>query len=492
MEINQLNHQPNYFSSVEELNNAKNSRIQTNPKYKFFTQTHFTAGDKQQFNQYRDKSILVKKVSDFNLSMNIFNKDTYCFNFCKYQNSNKESVNNTFNYLFYKFKKGIYVKIQNNTLITFLPFSNTFFENEWSQYIKIDPQYETMHNFILHINTMLNKQYKIKINSFIKKWYANNAIIRYDFPITEGDTNVSNMHDMLLTLCKERKIPNIEVFINRRDFPQLTTTSIEAYDNLFGENVPLVSHNYNTYCPLLSMVSCENYADISIPTGEDWARISSIEQKYFRDYHSYPSINDFTIEWKNKKETAVFRGSTTGSGVTIDTNMRLKLAYLSVITKSNIPLLDAGITKWQLRPRKIKTNPYLQTIDITELNKLGIQLSSFLTPIEQSSYKYIINVEGHVASFRLSLEMAMGSCILLVDSKYKLWFQYKLQPMVHYIPIKNDLSNLIETIYWCRQNDDMCKKIALNSQLFYRQYLSKDGILDYLQNLLCNLNNYIM
>ncbi len=39
-----------------------------------------------------------------------------------------------------------------------------------------------------------------------------------------------------------------------------------------------------------------------------------------------------------------------------------------------------------------------------------------LTPEEQSKYKYIINIDGHVSAFRLSLEMSMGCCILLVKS----------------------------------------------------------------------------
>ena len=36
----------------------------------------------------------------------------------------------------------------------------------------------------------------------------------------------------------------------------------------------------------------------------------------------------------------------------------------------------------------------------------------------------------------------MGSVILLVDSPYTLWFQDKLKEYEHYVPVKDDLSNL--------------------------------------------------
>ena len=35
-------------------------------------------------------------------------------------------------------------------------------------------------------------------------------------------------------------------------------------------------------------------------------------------------------------------------------------------------------------------------------------------------YKYIINIEGHTIAYRLSLELSMGSVILLVDCENKL------------------------------------------------------------------------
>lgn len=486
----QFQNKPDYYLKIDECIASKKINLVSNPRYKNFTQTHFTAGDEEQFQKYRDASngqVCMPKIS---LEKNIFDSTNFIdIKWDKYKNLDAISVNNTFKYMFNKLKKGIFVKIKDNQVRVFLPFSKKTFINEWGNRIKIDPRYGDMFGFIKYISTLQGRKFLPKyINKFTDTWYANNCLLRYEFPIGEGDTNVSQMSDMLKTLCANRKVPDIEFFINRRDFPIIKRNSTEPYNHLFGTNHPLISHNYKNYSPILSMVTTTQFADIPIPTGDDWTRIGRNENKFFpRGCQSV--INDFNIEWKNKKPTAVFRGSSTGCGVTIETNMRLKASYLSLKTppEKNIPLLDAGITKWNLRPRKLEGYKYLETIDLNKLNKLGIKTANMLTPLQQSEYKYVLNIDGHVAAFRLSLEMSMGSCLLLVDSQYKIWFRNMLFPYVHYVPVKYDLSNLITQIRWCRDNDEKCELIAKNSKQFFDKYLQKDGCLDYLQKLLIDL-----
>ena len=58
----------------------------------------------------------------------------------------------------------------------------------------------------------------------------------------------------------------------------------------------------------------------------------------------------------------------------------------------------------------------------------------------------------------------------------------------HYIPIKEDLSDLAEKIKWCKNNDDKCKKIAINSKKFFEKYFKKKILLDYLQMTLTEIS----
>ena len=480
---------PDYYTCEKDLKEGEKKTINTNPRYKFFCQTHFTAGDIDQFQQYRDPSNGSIDIPQHRQHSTIFPIPKQV-QWSKYQDLDVSAVDNTFKYLFYKFKKCIFLKVKEGKLSVFLPFSNKNFVNEWSDRIKIDPSFTDLNDFMKHITTLEGYKFSPhKINKFIDSWYSNNCLIRSEFPIYEGDTNVPNASDMFHTLCRERKIPDIEFFVNRRDFPLLKTNETEPYSHLYDtSNMKLLSHNYSKYCPILSMVTTDNFADIPIPTGDDWALVSAPEGKLFPHNSTRVSTEPLnTICWENKKSIAVFRGSSTGAGVTVQTNMRLKLAHLSVITpkdSDNLPLLDAGITKWNLRPRKIKGEKYLKTIDI---KNLPFGLSTFLSPEEQYSYKYVINVDGHVSSYRLSRELDSGCCLLLVASKYKLWYRHMLKPFEHYVPVRSDLSDLIDKIKWCKNHDEQCKQIAQNAKQFYKTYINKDGILDYLQQLLISL-----
>lgn len=473
-----------FYLSKDDCIASERKPINTNPRYKFFTQTHFTAGDIDQFQDFRNMTN--GKVKNVNITNNVFS--TLTLNIWeKYKDLTPTSVDDTFNYMFHKFKKGVFLKIKNGKLSVFLPFSKKNFTNEWSKLIQVDPKYGNIQEFIKHIQLKEGRKfYPQSVNKFTDCWYSNNCLVRWEFPIAEGDTGVPMASDMFLTLAQEREIPDLEFFLNRRDFPMLKRNNTEPYEHLFGHDKKLLSHLYTKYSPILSMVTSDEFADIPIPTAEDWARVSRKDGKFFPK----TSTRDYTVTptpWKDRKPIAVFRGASTGCGVTPETNPRLKLALLSKTTHPDtdgLPLLDAGITDWNLRPRKIIGQPYLQTIDI---EKLPFGLVDKLTPQQQTSYKYVVNVDGHVSAHRLSLEMESGFCILLVQSKYKLWFRDMLKPFVHYVPVKSDLSDLIEKIRWCKENDSKCKKIAQNSCEFSKKYLTKDGILDYLQKVLYEL-----
>jgi hypothetical protein len=489
-----LQKKPDFFTDAKQCIDSERKNINTNTRYKNFEQTHFTAGDIEQFEKYRDPTNGILSLPNINFSKNIFSdidigKDNLNWN--KYKNIDSNAVLNTFEYMFNKFKKGIFLKIKHGELKVFLPFSKKKFINEWADKIQIDPKYGNLNNFIKHVQESQGRNFNEKyLNKFVNNWYSNNCLVRYEFPIREGDTNNAIASDMFRTLCRERKLPDMEFFVNRRDFPMIKKDGTEPYEDLFGsEKQKLISYSFDQYVPILSMVSRENFADLPIPTGDDWSRVSRKEGKYFPDTCS--RVFELSmIPWEERKNIAVFRGASTGCGVDIKTNPRLNLAYISsqkqIDKGDGLPYLDAGITDWNMRPRKLINEKYLKTID---KNSLPFQSVPKMTPQEQNEYKYIINVDGHVSAFRLGLELEYGWCILLVDSKYKMWFSQFLEPFVHYIPVKSDLSDLIEQIKWCKQNDNKCKIIAQNAIIFAKKYLCKDGILDYLQKLLYEIKS---
>ncbi len=441
-------------------------------------------GNEEQFNSSRiRKNLIEKPIPSFN--KNAFKEKNVLPNKFWYKNKNLDSrsVSNTFNYLFHKFKKGIFIRIANNKLESFIPFENVNFQNEYSHLIEIDPKFGSMENFMKYVSGKLGYRNFQKVKPK-EEWVANNPLLRFETVNPKNDSvaamsanNKVILQDMFETLCEKRNVPDIEFFINRRDFPQIKMNDTEAYNHIWGgSNHPLVSHKYEKYAPILSGSTSEMYADIAFPTYEDWARC--INQKYGTVFpnacREYPKIEK--IQWNEKIAKAVFRGTTTGAGVTPETNQRIKVMDMAE-TPQGKKLLNVGITKWNLRPRKLQDAKYIQTIE----RRNGYPKANRLSLQEQSQYKYILNLEGHVAAYRLSYEMSSGSVILLADSKWKMWYHHLIKPYVHYVPVKEDLSDLFSQIEWCKQNDEKCQAIAKNALNFYSMYLNEDGVLDFLE-----------
>jgi len=70
---------------------------------------------------------------------------------------------------------------------------------------------------------------------------------------------------------------------------------------------------------------------------------------------------------------------------------------------------------------------------------------------EHFKYKYMLVMEGETTPWaRPCWQLLGGFVILWQASPQHQWFHDELVPWVHYVPIKHDLSNLLDMIDWLR------------------------------------------
>lgn len=484
----------NYYDTKEDCEkHSKQWGLQSNPRFKKFDQIHFHAGDYKDINEYGLLPLRYMYSDEKKSKQNVEPI------FKLYKKIDYNSVHNTFDYMFNKFKKGIFVIIRDNKLVIFLPFSNDNYRNNWAKYIYFTEEEKKLletenyhkikhkldQNIINFMKKYPNDYKKFKINFNREKWYANNCFFRNQYPEYEGELTNNIYKNMIDELLKNRTIPNVEFFINNRDFPILKKDYTEPYEHIFDSETIKIEKEYQfkKMAPIFSKSITNKFADILIPTNDDWVMASD---KFFtadcsNAFHKnkWSKIN---MNWNTKKNICIFRGSATGCGITLDNNMRLKASDISVDYPD---ILDIGITKWNARPKKYKNRP----IEVIDTSILRFKLANTIDNIEKSNYKYFLNIDGHVSAFRLSSELNMNSVVLIVKSPYKLWFSDLLKEYVHYIPIKSDLEDLVSQVRWCIANDDKCKEIASNAKIFFEKYLTKDGIFNYLQNKLSMIYN---
>ena len=75
-------------------------------------------------------------------------------------------------------------------------------------------------------------------------------------------------------------------------------------------------------------------------------------------------------------------------------------------------------------------------------------------------HKYQINVDGTVAAYRLPYLLVGDSVVLKQDSIYYEHFYNELQPWKHYIPVKSNLSDLLEKLKWAKDHDEEVRSVS--------------------------------
>jgi hypothetical protein len=96
------------------------------------------------------------------------------------------------------------------------------------------------------------------------------------------------------------------------------------------------------------------------------------------------------------------------------------------------------------------------------------------TPDLVETYSMLIDIEGAGPySARLKTLLWSHRPLLLVDRPGKEFFFTHLKEWVHYIPIKRDLSDLIEKTKWCFDNYDKALAIGENAFMFSQLYLTR-------------------
>lgn len=104
-----------------------------------------------------------------------------------------------------------------------------------------------------------------------------------------------------------------------------------------------------------------------------------------------------------------------------------------------------------------------------------------------SHYRYLIDIGGNGYSTRLKYLLFSRRPLLLVDRAHVEYFNCELKPYVHYIPVKMDLSDLIEKTLWMFDNNEKCKEVSENAFEFASKNFSLDLILERIYQVYKNL-----
>jgi len=142
-----------------------------------------------------------------------------------------------------------------------------------------------------------------------------------------------------------------------------------------------------------------------------------------------------------------------------------------------------------LENRKVRNKLVLlssnQTLDIKNVAPENGHPSSCVfspdyMPITEQvkKHRFIINANGQGHSRRLKIELFSGRVLFVIERRYEEWFHYHLKPWVHYVPVKNDVSDLLENIEIIRNSPNLEQEIKQNAIDFAFSNLKFDNALE--------------
>jgi len=408
-----------------------------------------------------------------------------------------EATLRTWSYLYNRGRCGIFVKITAGRLALFIPFVNPDFTNKWKEAgtlkFSLDGKTAVSHRAYLDAKNKWLRWPEDLIED-PSKWWSNGAVICNVAPPNGwGDAFLPQLRDMFQATCETHDIPDVEFFFNKRDNPVLRHDR-QSPCPLDPKGSPVLTAP--AYAPVMGFYSGKAFSDLVAPTSEDWeVATGDIFPPYGFEGRMRHVVKDATgLPWGDRKPMAVFRGSATGAGVDLATNLRLALAA------KTLPRLDAGIVKWAIRDKV--SNGFIRFLDPS---KMPFELSPYMTFKDQCSHKVLIYVDGHAAANRLGLVLKSGSLMLrllpddpsLLPPGHDSWLTQFLaaypwqedldssrceskEESHHYNHIACRLGDLEDALEWVWSHDEIAERLASNAKTLAMAVLSTTFITTYL------------
>jgi glycosyl transferase family 90 len=180
--------------------------------------------------------------------------------------------------------------------------------------------------------------------------------------------------------------------------------------------------------------------------------------------------------WQNKIDKVMWRGLDTDCChyVNCEDSPRSKLVEIS----NNYPdIIDAKYAKPKYFYSFIKKN----------LRPLMLMLSipPFISQEKQIAYRVLANLDGHTTTYPgLLWRLYSNSLVIKQDSTKEQWFYDILVPWKHYVPMKNDASDIVEKATWVMNNKDKAYDIVKEANSIVKHNLMPEHIDDYIKELL--------
>ncbi len=279
-----------------------------------------------------------------------------------------------------------------------------------------------------------------------------------------------------------RPEPDSRPTIYVRDLSLLSSRRMDAsvcyLDTLISKHL-LHRDYYHAHTPLIPSNDGELFCvmqiddealdlDKSIGYCANGPHLTLIPDAQFWIYRGYfdqrQEITKTWVPWEDRVSRVFWRGSSTGAHAitlaSLENLPRFRLCGIGANNKALRGVLDAKLTNI------VQVSNAEEFAKIRAYLESGGLLSAHVPQMQFLKYRFQIDIDGNSNSWSLLLKLLMGACVLKVMSAWRQWYYSDIQAWEHYVPIKNDLSDLEEQVAWCLDHDEQAREIATNGMRF--------------------------
>ncbi|MEN9343682.1 MAG: protein O-glucosyltransferase 2 [Chlamydiota bacterium] len=176
--------------------------------------------------------------------------------------------------------------------------------------------------------------------------------------------------------------------------------------------------------------------------------------------------------WKKKHSLVFWRGASTGAMLSLENYLQVPRVQLVLLSQQYKAWLDASFT-------------FICQADESVEKVLKQYTKPHQSMQSHFAYKYLIDVDGNSCTYSRCRWILLSNSVLLKQASSNIQWYYKaLVPYQHFIPVKQDLSDLPEVYAWLKSHDKEAKRVAKEGKKLARDLFSSSSIDLYVKQLI--------
>ncbi len=192
-----------------------------------------------------------------------------------------------------------------------------------------------------------------------------------------------------------------------------------------------------------------------------------IPDRGFHNSHGYEAERKRGAEappFDDRDPTLTWRGSPSGQGDFFAPRMDAGNTELRQRVRMCLALRDQSIPRLgQVDARCVLASRELARPGLAEAFRAARIVGDFVPQHTWADRQFAIDIDGVSNAFsNLFIRLLYGCCVIKIASPfgYRQWYYDRLEPWRHFVPVSEDLTDLVDVLTWCGEHPRECREIA--------------------------------